>query len=346
MSINSTKHSKVAFVFWLEVLLTTSVCAAQMTRRCLFAGAGGCAAAAAVVAPSGGGAAPAAAAPAAEEKKEEAKEESDDDKGFRKKDRASADVKKQTVFFLQTADVWSTSSAAEACRCGPQTADVLTSKKQTPPKRRSKSAEEGTKKEGTRVLKVDRSLRKGDKRLSDFLNMIKRRLQTVITKPTIIDPSISPLVLYSRIVDFDHHPNITRRESSSPHPSPNNLGGESSVLFCSCFKDINVWSQNLSTCQLLNVMLSEHHHVLGLHHDNPIVRKPYHSSRVGFIKHPKLHVTECVLRIRFQDGKIFNFVSGWPHDVVVWFLSEKGHKYPLLSSDDSAVLNPEKPLEA
>ncbi|KAL4582869.1 hypothetical protein LXL04_007430 [Taraxacum kok-saghyz] len=45
----------------------------------------------------------------------------------------SADVKKQTVFFLQTADVWSTSSAAEACRCGPQTADVLVSKKQTPP---------------------------------------------------------------------------------------------------------------------------------------------------------------------------------------------------------------------
>ncbi|KAL4585502.1 hypothetical protein LXL04_010123 [Taraxacum kok-saghyz] len=44
-----------------------------------------------------------------------------------------ADVKKQTVFFLQTADVWSTSSAAEACRCGPQTADVLASKKQTPP---------------------------------------------------------------------------------------------------------------------------------------------------------------------------------------------------------------------
>ncbi|KAL4582280.1 hypothetical protein LXL04_006824 [Taraxacum kok-saghyz] len=43
------------------------------------------------------------------------------------------DVKKQTVFFLQTADVWSTSSAAESCRCGPQTADVLVSKKQTPP---------------------------------------------------------------------------------------------------------------------------------------------------------------------------------------------------------------------
>ncbi|KAL4586021.1 hypothetical protein LXL04_010651 [Taraxacum kok-saghyz] len=35
----------------------------------------------------------------------------------------SADVKKQTVFFLQTADVWSSSSAAEGCRCGPQTAD-------------------------------------------------------------------------------------------------------------------------------------------------------------------------------------------------------------------------------
>ncbi|KAL4580290.1 hypothetical protein LXL04_016478 [Taraxacum kok-saghyz] len=32
-------------------------------------------------------------------------------------------LKKQTVFFLQTADVWSTSSAAEGCRCGPQTAD-------------------------------------------------------------------------------------------------------------------------------------------------------------------------------------------------------------------------------
>ncbi|KAL4559780.1 hypothetical protein LXL04_031926 [Taraxacum kok-saghyz] len=43
-------------------------------------------------------------------------------------------VKKQTVFFMQTADVWSTSSAAEGCRCGPQTADVLASKKQTVPK--------------------------------------------------------------------------------------------------------------------------------------------------------------------------------------------------------------------
>ncbi|KAL4571528.1 hypothetical protein LXL04_018288 [Taraxacum kok-saghyz] len=29
----------------------------------------------------------------------------------------STDVKKQTVFFLQSADVWSTSSTAEDCRC-------------------------------------------------------------------------------------------------------------------------------------------------------------------------------------------------------------------------------------
>ncbi|KAL4559286.1 hypothetical protein LXL04_031424 [Taraxacum kok-saghyz] len=34
----------------------------------------------------------------------------------------------------QTADVWATSSSAELCRCGPQTADVLTLKKQTEPK--------------------------------------------------------------------------------------------------------------------------------------------------------------------------------------------------------------------
>ncbi|KAL4564271.1 hypothetical protein LXL04_028330 [Taraxacum kok-saghyz] len=46
----------------------------------------------------------------------------------------SANIKKQTVFFLQTADVYSTSSAAEGCRCGPQTADVLASKKQIAPK--------------------------------------------------------------------------------------------------------------------------------------------------------------------------------------------------------------------
>ncbi|KAL4559713.1 hypothetical protein LXL04_031857 [Taraxacum kok-saghyz] len=43
-------------------------------------------------------------------------------------------LKKQTVFFVQTADVWTTSSSAELCRCGPQTADVLTLKKQTAPK--------------------------------------------------------------------------------------------------------------------------------------------------------------------------------------------------------------------
>ena len=44
-------------------------------------------------------------------------------------------LKKQTVFFVQTADVWTTSSSAELCRCGPQTADVLTLKKQTAPKK-------------------------------------------------------------------------------------------------------------------------------------------------------------------------------------------------------------------
>ncbi|KAL4562841.1 hypothetical protein LXL04_026872 [Taraxacum kok-saghyz] len=32
--------------------------------------------------------------------------------------------KKQTVFLLQTADVWTTSSSAELCICGPQTADL------------------------------------------------------------------------------------------------------------------------------------------------------------------------------------------------------------------------------
>ncbi|KAL4589903.1 hypothetical protein LXL04_002815 [Taraxacum kok-saghyz] len=44
------------------------------------------------------------------------------------------DVKKQTAFLLQSADVWSTSSSTEVCRCGPQTADVLPLKKQTTPK--------------------------------------------------------------------------------------------------------------------------------------------------------------------------------------------------------------------
>ncbi|MFS7915337.1 hypothetical protein Hanom_Chr02g00164141 [Helianthus anomalus] len=41
------------------------------------------------------------------------------------------EVKKQTVFFLQTAEVWSTSSATDVCRCGPRIADVLPLKKQT-----------------------------------------------------------------------------------------------------------------------------------------------------------------------------------------------------------------------
>ncbi|MFS8023870.1 hypothetical protein Hanom_Chr16g01456581 [Helianthus anomalus] len=44
-----------------------------------------------------------------------------------------AEVKKQTVFFLQTAEIWSTFSATDVCRCGPQTADVLPLKKQTTP---------------------------------------------------------------------------------------------------------------------------------------------------------------------------------------------------------------------
>ncbi|KAL4579213.1 hypothetical protein LXL04_015351 [Taraxacum kok-saghyz] len=48
------------------------------------------------------------------------------------------DVKKQTILFLQTADVWFTSYAAEGCRCGPQTADVLASKKQTSPNKEVK----------------------------------------------------------------------------------------------------------------------------------------------------------------------------------------------------------------
>ncbi|MFS7944108.1 hypothetical protein Hanom_Chr06g00508201 [Helianthus anomalus] len=44
------------------------------------------------------------------------------------------EVKKQTLFSLKTADLWSTSSPADACRCGPQTTDFLHLKKQTPPK--------------------------------------------------------------------------------------------------------------------------------------------------------------------------------------------------------------------
>ncbi|MFS7999594.1 hypothetical protein Hanom_Chr12g01168211 [Helianthus anomalus] len=45
------------------------------------------------------------------------------------KHRGFAEVKKQTIFFLQTTEVWSTFSAADVCRCGPQTTDVLPLKK-------------------------------------------------------------------------------------------------------------------------------------------------------------------------------------------------------------------------
>ncbi|MFS8034546.1 hypothetical protein Hanom_Chr17g01582431 [Helianthus anomalus] len=48
-------------------------------------------------------------------------------------------LKKQRVFFLQTTDIWSTSSATEVCRCGPQTAEVLPQQKQTAPYTFSKS---------------------------------------------------------------------------------------------------------------------------------------------------------------------------------------------------------------
>ncbi|MFS7963590.1 hypothetical protein Hanom_Chr08g00740131 [Helianthus anomalus] len=43
------------------------------------------------------------------------------------------EVKKQTVFFLQTAEVWSTSSVIDVCRCGLQTTYNLPLKKQTAP---------------------------------------------------------------------------------------------------------------------------------------------------------------------------------------------------------------------
>ncbi|MFS8000645.1 hypothetical protein Hanom_Chr12g01180791 [Helianthus anomalus] len=42
-----------------------------------------------------------------------------------------AEVKNQTVFFLHTVEVWSTSSAIDVCRCVPHTVDVLPLKKQT-----------------------------------------------------------------------------------------------------------------------------------------------------------------------------------------------------------------------
>ncbi|MFS7896095.1 hypothetical protein Hanom_Chr00s004050g01718751 [Helianthus anomalus] len=43
-------------------------------------------------------------------------------------------LKKQTTFFLQTAEVWSIFYSTNVCRCGPQTADTLPLKKQTAPK--------------------------------------------------------------------------------------------------------------------------------------------------------------------------------------------------------------------
>ncbi|MFS7954507.1 hypothetical protein Hanom_Chr07g00631291 [Helianthus anomalus] len=46
-------------------------------------------------------------------------------------------LKKQTTFFLKTAEVWSTSSSTDVCRCGPQTAGILPLKKQTAPKLRT-----------------------------------------------------------------------------------------------------------------------------------------------------------------------------------------------------------------
>ncbi|MFS7980950.1 hypothetical protein Hanom_Chr10g00945171 [Helianthus anomalus] len=44
------------------------------------------------------------------------------------------EVRNQTVFFLQTAELWSTSCTTDVCRYGPQTTDVLSLKKQTTPK--------------------------------------------------------------------------------------------------------------------------------------------------------------------------------------------------------------------
>ncbi|KAK1407117.1 hypothetical protein QVD17_38728 [Tagetes erecta] len=42
-------------------------------------------------------------------------------------------LKKQTAFYLQTAEVWSTSSSADVYRCGLQIADIFLRKKQTTP---------------------------------------------------------------------------------------------------------------------------------------------------------------------------------------------------------------------
>ncbi|MFS7988205.1 hypothetical protein Hanom_Chr11g01031931 [Helianthus anomalus] len=50
-------------------------------------------------------------------------------KGFVRRER------EKKLFLLHSADIWSIiSSRADVCRCGPQTADHLHLKKQTPPK--------------------------------------------------------------------------------------------------------------------------------------------------------------------------------------------------------------------
>ncbi|KAL4559075.1 hypothetical protein LXL04_031208 [Taraxacum kok-saghyz] len=99
-----------------------------------------------------------------------------------------ADVKKQTVFFLQIADVWPTSSTAEGCRCGPQTADVLASKKQTPPKsvpRRPRAdvfmSAHFQKTNSLRRYKSARCLRGADKRgQEELLSKNKQHLKRVL----------------------------------------------------------------------------------------------------------------------------------------------------------------------
>ncbi|MFS8010798.1 hypothetical protein Hanom_Chr14g01301241 [Helianthus anomalus] len=53
---------------------------------------------------------------------------------FKRKRFGRRESKKQTLFLLLPADIWSTSSRADVYRCGPQTADLLHLKKQTPPK--------------------------------------------------------------------------------------------------------------------------------------------------------------------------------------------------------------------
>ncbi|KAJ0447673.1 hypothetical protein HanRHA438_Chr17g0814761 [Helianthus annuus] len=63
-------------------------------------------------------------------------------------------MRKQTLFFLQTAEVWSTSSATEVCRCGPQTADILPLKKQTAPETSRRLTEAEEKLEGSETARA------------------------------------------------------------------------------------------------------------------------------------------------------------------------------------------------